>query len=112
MTEAELILIVVITAPVVETAIFQLIAQEILIRYLPIATTKYKLYIAACVSALLFSLTHYYSILYILMTFLSGLLYSGLYLVVRRGTGGIGLSFLSACLTHILFNLSEYLIYK
>jgi membrane protease YdiL (CAAX protease family) len=85
-------------APVVETLLFQTlpihIFTEVFIK---------KRNIAIFISALLFGLSHYYSLLYILITFVIGLLFAWAYLNYEERNGSQK-AFWAITLAHALRN--------
>ncbi|RYY29999.1 MAG: CPBP family intramembrane metalloprotease [Chitinophagaceae bacterium] len=88
-------LIVVIAAPFIETLIFQ---YAILTSML---NTVRSTAIAIFVSALAFSLTHFYSAQYLVATFCSGVLFAVLYLVFQHKNNR---GFLYVLLIHSIYN--------
>lgn len=71
--------IAVLVAPFIETLLF----QHLLIKF--VLEKKATATLASCIiSAILFSIGHYYSWQYILKTFLSGLLFASLYLIINN----------------------------
>lgn len=107
LTTLETIIAIVIIAPLLETFIFQFGVQEVVIR--AFKNSVFKLWISVFISSLAFALTHYYSLFYILMTLVSGLIYSVFYIIIRDRTKKIGASFFLTSLLHIGYNLFEFL---
>ncbi len=101
-SKTELFWVVVVVAPLVETFIFQLS-----IFYLMSLLTKNKM-IALLVSALLFGLSHSYSLLYIFSGLMGGLLLGYAYIIfqVRKKY-----PFWSVSVIHSLNNLYLFLIF-
>ena len=92
----EEILLAIILAPLVETIIFQFLLLRLLQKYV-----KY-IYIQIFLSALVFGLAHCYSISYVIKAFLSGVLYSTLFIIVeKRGKNG----FLYVLISHTMYNI-------
>jgi Type II CAAX prenyl endopeptidase Rce1-like len=75
----ERIFVVVLFAPIIETLIFQFFVIEKSIKYL-----KSNKLTALFLSAILFGLSHHYSIAYISKAFCAGLLFGLLYFVVQN----------------------------
>jgi|GEM_PF-2509472 len=71
--------IAVLIGPFVETLLFQHMLIKFILKKRPTA-----LLLSCLVSAILFSLTHYYSWQYILKTFISGLLFASLFLIISH----------------------------
>lgn len=72
------VFIAVLIAPFIETFLF----QHFVIKF--ILSKKATATLASCmISAILFAIGHYYSWQYILKTFLSGLLFASLYLIIN-----------------------------
>jgi len=69
---------VVVVAPLVETLIFQSLLQRLMLHLC--SSTRNKIHYTAFIVAVAFSLTHYYSIQYILFAFLVGLCLNYTYL--------------------------------
>jgi Type II CAAX prenyl endopeptidase Rce1-like len=93
----ERIFVVVLSAPIIETLIFQFFVIEKSIKYL-----KSNKLTALFLSAMLFGLSHHYSIAYISKAFCAGLLFGVLYFVVQnKGRNPI----LYVTIAHASFNL-------
>lgn len=86
----------VIVAPLVETFIFQYAIQDFILRKI-----KNAYFFACLISSTLFGLSHYYSPEYILVTFLSGILFSTLYLVSIKKNY---IAFISVAIAHSIYN--------
>ncbi|PJE47998.1 MAG: hypothetical protein CUR34_00520 [Sediminibacterium sp.] len=99
-SKKEEFLFVVILAPLIETLIFQYSIITSLLEKRP------KAYLFACIfSAILFGLSHFYSPVYILKTFFSGLLFATLYLVVSQKKRN---AFIAVVIAHALYNLTVF----
>ena len=86
-TLEELFGIVVLCAPILETLIFQLLSIELVIfglTKLNLGSHRGILIIAGIVSAILFGLSHSYSIHYIVLSFVGGLIMSFTFLYTRQ----------------------------
>lgn len=68
----------VIIAPIVETLIFQYLIIEVLLNL------KLKPWVCILVSALLFGVSHWYNLVYILVTTVVGLIFAYYYLALRH----------------------------
>lgn len=79
----EKIIAIIIIAPIIETLIFQFMIQELIFRIVKIGNIKSLFLISISVSSLLFSSTHYNSLFHIGISFISGLIYSTLYVIVK-----------------------------
>jgi hypothetical protein len=96
-SKKEAFIIAVFLAPLIETLIFQ---YSIISSFLE---KRPKAFLFACIfSALLFGLSHFYSSVYILKTFISGLLFGTLYLVVSQKKQN---AFIAVVIAHALYNL-------
>jgi Type II CAAX prenyl endopeptidase Rce1-like len=95
--------------PIVETLIFQVLILEFVLRIL--ARYDSKLIIGLLISSLTFMLTHNYSLFYIIMAFISGLIYAGLYLSIREKTQEPAIAFGVTTLLHISHKSFEFFIY-
>jgi hypothetical protein len=85
-----------VIAPFLET----LLVQRGIINY--ILNKKPTEYLLAClISSLVFAAFHYYSLPYIIKTFLSGFLYGTLYISVKQKNEN---AFLATLITHMVFN--------
>lgn len=85
-----------VIAPFLET----LLVQRGIINY--ILERKPTEYLLAClISSLVFAAFHYYSVPYILKTFLSGFIYGTLYISVKQKNEN---AFLATLITHMVFN--------
>lgn len=100
-TKIEKFSIIVIFAPVIETLIFQYIPNKILEK---LKIKKKALNIV--IPSLLFSLVHYYSPIYIVMTFISGVLLNKFYIECKTKTN---IYILLTILLHSMYNLYGYL---
>jgi membrane protease YdiL (CAAX protease family) len=72
---------------------------------------KNKFLISLLVSSFLFAITHYYSTFYVLATFFSGVVYSGLYLEVRQKTNDKINAVALTALLHTFYNLFVFFFY-
>ncbi len=95
-TPLEAFILAVIIAPIFETFFFQNWVINSVLNKFPKAFL-----IATLTSSLLFGLSHWYSIEYILITFISGFLYGTLYLVAFKK---ISYPFLPVAIAHSIFN--------
>lgn len=93
--------IVVILAPILETLIFQFTPNEILEK---LKVRSYFLKIT--IPSLLFSLVHFYHPIYIVMTFIAGILLNKYYIDTKNETR---LFFILTVLLHSTYNLYGYL---
>lgn len=107
LTVLETVFAIVIITPLLETLVFQFGIQEIALKVFK--NFKHKLWIAILLSCILFSLTHYYSLFYIIMTLVSGFMYSAFYILVRERTDKIGIAFMLTFFLHMGYNLFEFL---
>lgn len=91
------IIVPLIVAPFFETLLFQKVIIDFILEKFNQA------FLVSCLSsAILFGLSHYYSPQYILVTFISGILYATLYMVTLKKNG---FAFFSVVIAHALFNL-------
>lgn len=88
--------------PVFETLLFQVLPIEILNRIFNSPR------LAIVVSAILFSLSHYYNWVYIVAVLPAGLLYASYYSYLKKA--GITKAFLSVTAIHALSNLCAFMI--
>lgn len=93
--------IVVILAPILETLIFQFTPNEILEK---LKVRSYFLKIT--IPSLLFSFAHFYHPIYIVMTFIAGILLNKYYIDTKNETR---LFFILTVLLHSAYNLYGYL---
>lgn len=100
-----LIVLVVIIGPLFETLLFQEICISA-IRAL-MHRPKHNLYLSVIISASLFSITHTYSVYYILYSFVSGLIFALAYYVAiyRRQS-----AFFTIFLIHSIWNLIVFVV--
>lgn len=91
----------VLIAPFLETVIFQMLVIEGLSRL------KVRPLIAVVVSAVLFSLAHSYSVVYMFAVFPAGLLFGYYYYLLR--TGDKAIAFLSVAALHAAVNFLTYM---
>lgn len=95
-TKLEEFFIVVIIAPFIETLIFQYTIISFFLNKRP----KAVLFTIAF-SAILFGVSHFYSQVYILKTFISGLLFGTLYIVVNAKNSS---AIIAVTLAHSIYN--------
>lgn len=88
--------LVVFLAPLIETLIFQYTIISYLLNKIPKAVLFVCLF-----SALLFGLSHFYSQVYVFKTFISGILFGTLYLVVNSKNNS---PIIAVALAHSLYN--------
>lgn len=99
----DLIFLAVIIGPIIETLIFQLGLNELLIKL------KIKNYfLLLIIPSVLFASSHYYNWLYIILTFIGGLLLNWFYLYAK--VNGKFYAFCWVVFTHSLYNLYGVLI--
>ena len=101
----EKIILVLFVAPVFETLIFNLLLNEVFLKF--IGNTFYCILF----SSFFFSLVHYYSLTYIIFTFFAGLVFNGLYFWVRQYKG-YKIAVLCVFLLHLNHNLIGLLLGK
>lgn len=95
-TDIYFFLTIFVIAPFLET----LLVQRGIINF--ILERKPTEYLLAClISSLVFAAFHYYSLPYILKTFLSGFIYGTLYISVKQKNEN---AFLATLITHMVFN--------
>ena len=97
-------IIIILFAPLIETALLQFIPNEIL-KYLKI----YQPFLLVLIPSLLFSMLHYYNWIYVVMTFGGGLILNYYYIKAQNITKNIFYSFLLTALLHSLYNLYGFL---
>lgn len=100
-SKTEAFFLAVIFAPIVETAIFQKFMIEKLLR-----GKKERYFLSFFISSICFGISHYYSLAYILKAFISGMLYSTLYITIHNKKGK---PFISVCFAHSIFNFIGFL---
>lgn len=103
----ELAIKALVLAPLIETAVFQLIPIE-LIQLIPF-TGRYKAFVLIFISALLFAPVHMYSPAYVVLTFVMGFFMAAMYWVFRNHHGIIS-AFWAVALFHCCYNLSTFLL--
>jgi hypothetical protein len=94
-------IVIIVLAPVLETLIFQYLPNEVL--------EKLKIrsyFLKIIIPSFLFSLTHFYHPLYIVMTFIAGILLNKYYIDTKNETR---LFFILTVLLHSVYNLYGYL---
>jgi len=96
-------IITVLIAPVVETLIFQYGVIELFFKL----KNKNKVLFAALASAILFSLSHYYNLLYILGAFILGLGFAFFYIIAKSRKDINPFWFLASI--HSLLNLVAFI---
>lgn len=102
-SHVEIFLLSVLIGPIVETFLFQYLIIEILY-----ALKKIKLEVIIFVSALAFSLIHTYNFIYIIVTFISGLIYASYYLYLKKFKRKF--PFIQVWALHTLYNLTVFLL--
>lgn len=107
---SEILFIIVLIGPLIETFVFQFIAQEVGLYFLD-NNKGISLLLSIVISSVLFSLTHYDSWYHIFITFVSGVVYGSFYISLRLKGERTILSFLLTSVVHSCFNLSEFLFY-
>jgi membrane protease YdiL (CAAX protease family) len=95
--------------PILESLVFQFLIQEAVLKWF--GHLKNKFLISLLVSSFLFAITHYYSTFYVLATFFSGVVYSGLYLEVRQKTNDKINAVALTALLHTFYNLFVFFFY-
>ncbi|MFK7748785.1 MAG: CPBP family glutamic-type intramembrane protease [Kordia sp.] len=103
MSLTEIFILSVIIGPLIETFLFQYLIIEILYFF-----KKIKINTIIIISSITFSLIHYYNLIYILVTFLSGIIYASyyLYLKVEKQKS----PFLYIWFLHSLYNFSVFIL--
>jgi len=97
----EQFIMAVLLAPLIETAIFQFIAVEILYE-------KLNKYVIVLISALLFASTHLYNFVYFIFAFVLGLLFVYIYFIGREKNRG----FLLVFSIHFIYNLLVFILHN
>ncbi len=97
---------VLLLAPVLETLLYQLLVYKIFNRFTNLKVKKNQ-YLLLFISALLFSLSHYYSILYIIRTFFLGLVLMYAYFLKAENTKQ---AFWLVTIIHALTNMLPFII--
>ncbi len=92
---------IVVLAPIIETVIFQYIPNEILE-----GSNLESYFLKIIIPSLLFSLAHIYHPIYMLMTFIAGIMLNKFYIDTKRQTR---LFFILTILLHAMYNLYGYL---
>ncbi len=95
-SKLEGLFVAVLFAPFIETLLFQYLLIKFVLKKRVTATL-----LSCIVSAILFSLTHYYSWQYILKTFISGLLFASLFLIISHKRQN---AFLIVFIAHAIYN--------
>tara|TARA_B110000114_G_scaffold22039_1_gene21000 strand:+ start:1245 stop:1751 length:507 start_codon:yes stop_codon:yes gene_type:complete len=103
MSLTEIFIFTVIIGPIIETFLFQYLIIEVLFFF-----KRIKINTIIIISSLSFSLTHYYNFIYILVTFLSGIIYASYYLYLKEEKQRF--PFLYICLFHSLYNFSAFIL--
>ncbi|MDP1845004.1 MAG: CPBP family glutamic-type intramembrane protease [Sediminibacterium sp.] len=93
----EELFVVVLFAPIIETYLIQHLVIINVLKY-----SKGNFLFALLVSAIVFGLAHTYSIIYIIKTFISGLIFGILYLTMRKNSNK---AILFVTFTHSAYNL-------
>lgn len=97
-------IITVLIAPVLETLIFQFGVIELFFKL----QNKNKVLLAALASAMLFSLSHYYNLFYMLGSFILGLGFAIFY-IIAKSRKDVNPFWLLACI-HSLINLVAFIV--
>lgn len=92
-----LFFILIILAPLLETFIFQWIPIKFFRNKLKLSFTK-----TCLISAVIFSVNHYYNLGYIIVTFILGYIFVGGYMILQNTNKN---AFRVVCMTHALRNL-------
>lgn len=101
---SEQFVLAVIIGPIIETLIFHFVLIELLLYLLK--KTIYRNYFVIVISAFLFSMVHYYSFSYLILSFFVGIIFSSAYIVaVKRGM----LPFAIVFLIHSFSNFLSFL---
>lgn len=95
----------VIIGPIFETLVFNSFLNEVLIKIIP------KKIVVIIISSLAFSLMHDYSYIYMISTFLAGLILNTFYFHLRNEYG-IWIAFLVTLMLHVNHNLIGILLGK
>ncbi|TXT28542.1 MAG: CAAX amino terminal protease [Chitinophagaceae bacterium] len=93
----EELFVVVLFAPLIETYLIQHLVIKNVLKY-----SNNNLLLALLLSAIVFGLAHTYSIIYVVKTFISGLIFGILYLTMRKNSEK---AILYVAVTHAVFNL-------
>ncbi|MGF1587044.1 MAG: type II CAAX prenyl endopeptidase Rce1 family protein [Bacteroidales bacterium] len=93
----------VVFGPIVETIIFHFLLMELLLFIFK--KTKNQEYWVVLISAIIFSLIHYYSIQYRIYSFFAGIIFSSAYLVARKNKM---LPFAVVFIIHSVYNLISF----
>lgn len=99
----EIFLLSVVFGPLIETFLFQYLIIEILY-----GLKRLKINTIILISALTFSSIHYYNFLYVLVTFLSGIIYASYYLYIKEEKKKH--PFLTIWMLHLLYNFSVFIL--
>ncbi|MFP4090525.1 MAG: type II CAAX prenyl endopeptidase Rce1 family protein [Cyclobacteriaceae bacterium] len=99
----EIFFVTVIFAPLLETFLCQYLVIEILYRFKKISVSSIII-----ISALIFSLGHYYNIIYIFFAFVSGLVYASYYLYLKMEKKRF--PFLYIVGLHALYNFTVFIL--
>lgn len=102
-TLTEIFILSVIIGPIIESFLFQYLIIEILYIFKII-----KVEIILIISALAFSLSHYYNFIYILITFISGLIYASYYIYLKIEKKKF--PFLYILALHSLYNFTVFIL--
>ena len=102
-TLVEIFILSVIAGPLLETFLFQYLIIEILYKFKKINVRGILI-----ISALAFSLIHNYNFIYILVTFVSGLIYASYYLYLKIKKKKF--PFLYVLALHSLYNFSVFIL--
>ena len=102
----EEILLAIFFAPIIETLIFQFLIIRVTEKFTPSIT------IQVLVSAIIFALSHHYSVSYVMKAFFAGLLYASLFCIAREQRKN---AFVVVLISHMIYNsiisLLNYIFY-
>jgi uncharacterized protein len=100
---------IILVVPILESLVFQFLIQEFILKLLH--SFKAKFAVSLFFSSFLFSVSHNYSLIYIFSTLMSGLIYSGLYLIIRQKANDKIDAIILTALMHILYNFFVLVVY-
>jgi len=95
----------IVLAPLIETFLFTMLIIEFSLHLFQ--RVKIKNYIAILFSAILFSWSHNFSVVYIIYAFITGLIYGWLYLLTKNR--GVFMAFSTVFLVHFINNSVAFL---
>lgn len=99
----EIFILSVIVGPLIETFLFQYIVIELLY-----SLKKIKTNFIVIISALVFSLIHNYNLIYIIVTFIAGLIYALYYVYLKKTKKKY--PFMYIWMLHTLYNLTVFIL--